>query len=49
MAIVSKQAYYGYCDRSKLDQWICYGTPYGTKQKLNRNIKQQQPLYANIP
>ena len=24
------QAYYGYCDRSKHGDWVCYGTPYGT-------------------
>ena len=36
------QAYYGYCDRSKQGNWVCYGTPYGTKQKLKRNIKIKQ-------
>ena len=24
------QAYYGYCDRSRHGDWVCYGTPYGT-------------------
>ena len=45
------QAYYGYCDRSKQGNWVCYGTPYGTKQKLkiskSNNKSHDTQIYLN--